>query len=310
MKTSAANIDQALLSSLSRIEPLIGGTPLLQISRLWANPTVKIYAKLEWMQLSGSVKARAAFEIIRTAIIEGKLTSKQTLIDASSGNTGIAYAAIGSAIGLDVHIFIPENASIERKRKLSSLGAQLTYTSPLEGTDGAQQQAHREYLAQQDRYFYADQYSNEANWRAHYAGSANEIYQQSDGQITHFVAGLGTTGTFTGTSKRLKELRPEIVAVALQPDSAMHALEGWKHLETAKVSGIFKPEYIDKTLLVNSDHAVSIAKSAGTAEGVLISPSAGANLAGAIQLAEQLESGYIVTVFPDSAEKYQEFFNN
>lgn len=297
--------DAILLSAVRVLEKEIGHTPLHRITGLFRHPRVQIYAKKEWMQLSGSVKARAAYSIIRGAIEEGTLTRQKTLLDATSGNTGIAYAHIAKRLNIPVALCLPENASRERKEILQSLGARLILTSRMEGTDGAQQVARSLAEADPDAYFYADQYKNENNWKAHYYGTAPEIVEALP-NITHFVAGLGTTGTFVGTGRRLRELRPAIRLISLQPDLPMHGLEGWKHLETAIVPEIYDPLVADENEEVSTEEAHALIKEAYQKEGLLLSPSAAANLVGAIRIAKRLEEGVVVTVLPDNADKYSE----
>ena len=297
-------IDSSLLTSVRGLEKKIGNTPLQPITRLFNKKNVRIYAKKEWMQLSGSVKARAAYNIIRKAIESGQLTRERTLLDATSGNTGIAYAHIASELGIPVALCLPENASRERKDILESLGVKLILTSRFEGTDGAQQVA-KELAASDPAYYYADQYKNQYNWKAHYHSTALEIYGELPG-ITHFVAGLGTTGTFIGTGRRLRELKPSIRLISLQPDFALHGLEGWKHMETAVVPGIYDPSVADANYEVSTEEAHELIRAAYKHEGLLLSPSSAANLAGTIRIAESLEEGTLVTVLPDNADKYSE----
>ncbi|HEV9035150.1 MAG TPA: cysteine synthase family protein [Puia sp.] len=303
--TTASSADIALIFAARALEKEIGHTPLHHITHLFRHPRVQVFAKKEWMQLSGSVKARAAYNIIRKAIEEGRLTRKKTLLDATSGNTGIAYAHIAKRLNIPVALCLPENATRERKEILRSLGVELILTSQMEGTDGAQQVARA--MAQEDpsRYFYADQYKNDNNWKAHYYTTAPEIYSALPG-ITHFIAGLGTTGTFVGTGRRLRELQPSIRLISLQPDAALHGLEGWKHLETALVPGIYDPDVADENEEVSTEEAHALIREAWEKEGLLLSPSSAANLAGAIRVARRLEEGIIVTVLPDNADKYSE----
>ncbi len=297
--------DSDLYSRLRGVEAQIGRTPLQPIQRLFAKKGVRLFVKKEWEQLSGSVKARAAFSIVKAAIEGGQLRPGKALLDATSGNTGIAYAAIGRALGIEVVLCLPENASSERKDILRSLGARVVFTSRFEGTDGAQEVARE--LAEQhpERYFYADQYRNDNNWRAHYRTTAEEILRALP-EITHFVAGLGTTGTFVGTGRRLREQKPGVRLVALQPDSALHGLEGWKHLETAVVPGIYDAALADAFEEIDTAEAYEMIRAARTYEGLLLSPSAAANLAGALRVAQRLEAGAVVTVLPDNADKYGE----
>jgi len=297
--------DNDLLTSVKGLEKKIGNTPLHRVTRLFTKKNVHIYAKKEWMQLSGSVKARAAYNIIRKAIESGDLSRRRTLLDATSGNTGIAYAHIAKQLGIPVALCLPENASQERKDILQSLGVRLILTSRFEGTDGAQQVAKS--LAEEDpeTYYYADQYKNQNNWKAHYHTTATEIYKALP-RITHFIAGLGTTGTFVGTGRRLRELKPSIQLISLQPDFALHGLEGWKHMETALVPKIYDPSVADANYEVSTEEAHDMIKAAYKYEGLLLSPSSAANLAGAIRIAQQLDEGTLVTVLPDNADKYSE----
>jgi len=294
-----------LLSSVKGLEKKIGNTPLHRVTRLFNKRNVHIYAKKEWMQLSGSVKARAAYNIIRKAIENGDLSQDRTLLDATSGNTGIAYAHIAKQLGIPVALCLPENASRERKDILQSLGVRLILTSRFEGTDGAQQVAKS--LAEEDpeTYYYADQYKNQNNWKAHYHTTAPEIYEALPG-ITHFIAGLGTTGTFVGTGRRLRELKPSIQLISLQPDFALHGLEGWKHMETALVPKIYDPTVADANYEVSTEEAHDMIRAAYKYEGLLLSPSSAANLAGVLRIAQQLDEGTLVTVLPDNADKYSE----
>ncbi len=288
----------------------IGNTRLFRIRNLFNKPGVEILAKLEWEQLGGSVKARPAFNIIKKAITSGELGRDKVLLDATSGNTGIAYASVAKELGIRVVLCLPENASEKRKEILSDLGAELILTSALEGTDGAQEVAKGLYQQNPKKYFYARQYANEANWQAHYYGTAREIWEQTRGSITHFVAGLGTTGTFVGTSRRLKEYNPHIQTIALQPDNPMHGLEGWKHLETAHVPAIYDATTADRFLEVSTEEAYDMVASLVKEEGLRVSPSAAANLVGAIKLAQTINKGLIVTPFADNADKYSEVYDH
>ncbi|MFN2439599.1 MAG: PLP-dependent cysteine synthase family protein [Chitinophagaceae bacterium] len=298
-------IDRILLQKVAALEYQVGNTPLYQIIRLYNKPGVLIFAKQEWKQIGGSVKARAAYNIIRVAIEKGELTPDKTLLDATSGNTGIAYASIAKELGIKLSLCVPENASAERKQILQSLGAKIIYTSKFEGTDGAQILAKSLAEQEPEKYFYADQYKNNDNWKAHYHTTAFEIYNKQPG-ITHFVAGLGTTGTFTGTGRKLKELNPKIQLTSLQPDVALHGLEGWKHMETAAVPAIYDPSLADENLEVGTEEAYEIIKQAYEKEGLLLSPSSAANLAGAFKIADKINNGTIVTILPDNADKYNE----
>jgi cysteine synthase B len=299
-------ITRSLEEKIIALNALIGNTPLVELQTVSQKPGVKIYAKLEWHQFSGSVKARAAFHIIKQAVKTGQLTEEKTLLDASSGNTAIAYAALGAALGIRVKIYLPKNASADRKRLLAAFGAQVHYTSPFGSTDEAQEEAKKAFQENPDLYFYADQYNNENNWKAHYATTGNEIFSQTLGTITHFVCGVGTSGTLVGTGRRLKDRNPEIKVVSLHPDAALHGLEGWKHLQTAKVPGIYDSTLAHQTISIESDEAMNLIETVARKEGLLLSPSSAANLAGAIRLAKELDEGVVVTVFPDSAERYSE----
>jgi cysteine synthase B len=283
----------------------IGRTPLHRITKLFSKPGVTILAKKEWQQLSGSVKARAAYHIFKSAIDSGALNSNKTLLDATSGNTGIAYATIGQQLNIPVTLCLPENASAERKEILQSLGAEIIFTSRFEGTDGAQEVARELAAAHPDKYFYADQYRNDNNWKAHYHSTALEILHAVP-CVTHFVAGLGTTGTFTGTGRRLKEWNAAIHLTSLQPDNPLHGMEGWKHLETAVVPTIYDSTLADENMEISTEETYEMIKAAHKLEGLLLSPSAAANLAGAIKVAGKLEKGFVVTILPDNADKYSE----
>lgn len=284
--------------------PKVGNTPLIQLKSL-STEKIKIYAKAEWLQPGGSVKARAAHAIITKAIRKGHLHQYNSLLDASSGNTAIAYATLLKPLGWQPTICLPSNASAERKNILTSLGAKLIFTSPLEGTDGAQVKARELYDEFPGRFYYADQYSNESNWKAHYLTTAEEIWKQTHGTITHFVAGLGTTGTFTGNARRLKELG-KVKTIALQPDSPLHALEGWKHLETAKVPSIFDASLVDETIQIDSTEAIQWIKKLAETEDLWLSPSAAANILGAVHVASTLKEGIIVTTLSDTIDRYSE----
>jgi len=300
--------DDKLIEEVKKLSRQVGNTPVHHISRIFSKKGVKIFAKKEWLQLSGSVKARAAYNIIRSAIFSGELNRNKILLDATSGNTGIAYATIAKILRIPTTLCLPENASPQRKEILLSSGAEIIYTSKFEGTDGAQQVAKELAEKYPDKYFYADQYKNENNWKAHYNHTAIEIYEAFP-NITHFVAGLGTTGTFTGTGRRLKELNPSVQLISLQPDTPLHGLEGWKHLETAIVPKIYDSTLADQNFEIDTLEAYEIIKAAKEHEGLLLSPSSAANIAGAIRVAEQIDEGIVVTVLPDNADKYGEIIN-
>jgi cysteine synthase B len=244
--------------------------------------------------------------MLREAERSGRLTKDKVIIDATSGNTGIAYAMIGSALGYAVHLAIPANAGDTRKKILQGYGAQLILTDPLEGTDGAQKRVKAIVAADPELYFYPDQYNNPDNWRAHYGTTATEIWSQTLGRVTHFVAGLGTTGTFTGTARRLKELNPAVVCVSFEPDSPLHGLEGLKHMPTAMVPGIYDPALADDHLTVSTDDAYGMVRRLAREEGLLVGPSSGAAMAACVMLADRPDAGVIVTVFPDDGVKYLE----
>lgn len=299
-------IGSQLSERVRQIGRFIGNTPLFPINRVYQKAGVQIFAKLEWQQLGASVKARPAYQIIKEAIQAGSLTEGKRLIDASSGNTAIAYAAIGAAAGIPVTICMPENASAERKLLLRSYGAEVIYTPAVGEMDEAQDRAKELSKQKPYAYYYADQYSNPNNWKAHYQTTAEEAYRQTEGKITHFVAGLGTTGTFMGTTQRLKEINSDIQCISLQPETAFHGLEGWKHMQTARVPRIYDHTLADQNLEVDTLEAYEWLKRLAREEGLLVSPSAAANLAGAIKVAEQIEEGVIVTPFADGADKYSE----
>lgn len=286
----------------------IGNTPLLRIERIASHlVNVQIAAKAEWLNPGGSVKDRPAQSMIQAGIASGELRSGKTILDATSGNTGIAYAMIGAALGYRVKLFLPHSASEERKRILEAYGATLVMTPGDEGTDGAIRRVRELAAAEPEKYFYPDQYSNPANWQAHYRGTANEIWEQTEGQITHFVAALGTSGTFVGTTRRLKELNPEIRCISLQPDGPWNGLEGWKHMPTAMRPAIYDDTLADENLEVSTEESYRMVKRLAREEGLLVSPSAAAALNGCFAVASRIPAGeraVIVTVFADSAAKY------
>ncbi|HTK27933.1 MAG TPA: cysteine synthase family protein [Vicinamibacterales bacterium] len=286
---------------------LIGRTPLVRLHRFEREVPegVELYAKAEWQNPGGSVKDRAAAGMILDGEARGALTPGKTILDATSGNTGIAYAMVGAAKGYAVRLCLPDNASPERKLMLRALGADLVLTDPLEGTDGAIREARRMYAEDPDRYFYPDQYNNDANWRAHYDTTAPEIIEQTSGRLTHFVAGLGTSGTFVGTSRRLRRFNPKIRLISFQPDAAFHGLEGLKHMATAIVPGIYDPTLADEDLRISTERAHEMVRRLAREEGLLAGISSGAALAASIDVARRIDGGgVVVTVFPDGAEKY------
>jgi len=284
---------------------MIGRTPHVRLHQFErANPGVELYAKAEWQNPGGSVKDRAAARMILDGEASGQLTPNKTIIDATSGNTGIAYAMVGAARGYKVCLCMPENASAERKLILRALGAELILTNPLESTDGAIREARRLYAEDPDRYFYPDQYSNEGNWRAHYDTTAPEIIEQTSGRLTHFVAGLGTSGTFVGTGRRLRKFSPGIKLISFQPQGPFHGLEGLKHMESALVPAIYDPTLADEDLRIDTERAYRMVRRLAREEGLLAGISSGAAVAAMLDVASRLERGVIVTVFPDGAEKY------
>lgn len=284
----------------------IGNTPLLRICRTAEEiaPSVTVYAKAEWFNPGGSVKDRPALRIIQEAERSGELTPDKIILDSTSGNTGIAYALIGAGKGYRVTLVMPENVSEERKRIVQAYGAELILTDPLEGADGAIREVRRLAHEYPDRYFYADQYDNDANWRAHYDTTGPEIWDQTHGQITHFVAGIGTTGTLMGTGRYLKERNPEVQLVAVQPANGIEVIEGLKHMETSIVPGIYEPHIPDRHVSVSADAAYEMVRRLAQEEGLFVGFSSGAALHGTIQVARELDEGVVVTLFPDGGNKY------
>jgi len=289
----------------STVLDMIGRTPLVRL-RVFERetPGVELYAKAEWQNPGGSVKDRAAARMILEGEASGRLTHDKTILDATSGNTGIAYAMVGAARGYKVKLCVPENASPERKLILRALGAELVLTNPLESTDGAIREARRLVASDPDRYFYPDQYNNDGNWRAHYDTTAPEIIEQTSGRITHFVAGLGTSGTFVGTARRLKKFNPAIKVISFQPDSPFHGLEGLKHMESAIVPGIFDPTLADEDLRIGTERAYRMVRRLARQEGLLAGISSGAAVAAMLDVAQRVTEGIVVTIFPDGADKY------
>jgi cysteine synthase B len=300
--SNASIVDRAPGSS---VLDMIGRTPLVRLHQFEREtPGVELYAKAEWQNPGGSVKDRAAARMILEGEASGKLTGGRTIIDATSGNTGIAYAMVGAARGHKVTLCLPENASPERKLILRALGAELILTSPLEGTDGAIREARRMYAEQPEKYFYPDQYSNDANWRAHYDTTAPELIEQTSGKLTHFVAGLGTSGTFIGTGRRLRKFNASIKLISFQPDRPFHGLEGLKHMESAIVPAIYDPGLADEDLRVDTERAYRMVRRLAREEGLLAGISSGAAVVAMLDVARRIERGVIVTIFPDGAEKY------
>jgi len=294
----------------SRVDGLlarVGDTPMVRLRRVLPPEipdTVEVWAKLEWFNPSGSVKDRAALSMVLAAEEQGRLQPGATILDASSGNTGIAYAMIAAQRGYHLALCLPRNANAERKAVLAAYGAQIIETDPLEGSDGAIRVARRLAAEQPERYVYLDQYSNEANWQAHFHTTGPEIWRDTEGRITHWVAALGTSGTFTGTTRYLKGRNPDVRAVSIQPDSPFHGLEGLKHMETALVPGIYDPELADEERFAPTEEALELTRRLAQEEGLLAGVSSGAQVWGAIQVARELERGVVVTLLPDSGERY------
>ncbi len=296
------------------LEAAVGNTPLIRLRSITRDlpQSVEVYAKAEYLNPGGSVKDRAALAMILAGEASGELTAEKTIIDATSGNTGIAYAMLGAARGYPVTLVLPKNASAERKRIVKLYGAEIIETDPMSGTDAAQIIARE--IAKKDpyKYFYPDQYNNEANWKAHFATTAPEIWWQTQGRVTHFVAGLGTTGTFVGTARRLKEFNPELQAISIQPESPLHGLEGMKHLETAIVPGIYDAHVADENSTVSTEDAQAMTRRLAREDGLFVGPSSGANVFATIKLAKKLESdAVIVTILCDGGGKYlhEDFWN-
>jgi S-sulfo-L-cysteine synthase (O-acetyl-L-serine-dependent) len=303
--TSGSSLSGAIGRS---VLDLIGNTPLLRLERIGREfPNVEFAAKAEWFNPGGSVKDRPALSMIQAGLTSGALSPGKTIIDATSGNTGIAYAMIAAAMGYPVKLCLPDSASQERKRILAAFGAELVITPGDEATDGAIRRVQQIVAADPQKYFYPDQYSNPANWQAHYHTTANEIWEQTAGRITHFIAGLGTSGTFVGVTRRLKELNPAIRFISLQPDAPFHGLEGWKHMETAIRPSIYDDTLADENLEVGTEDSYHLVKRIAREEGLLVSPSAAAALLGCFQVAKKIprdQHAVVVTVFADSAAKY------
>lgn len=291
---------------------LIGNTPLLRLNSLTRDlPGIELYGKAEWANPGGSVKDRAALNIILEAERAGFLNRDKVLLDSTSGNTGIAYAMICAARGYRLRLCVPGNANAERRRILNAYGADVLYTDPLQGSDGALRKVRELLREKPDLYFYGDQYNNPANWLAHYSSTGPEIIEQTGGRITHFVAGLGTSGTFTGVTRRLREFNPAIQCNSVQPDSAFHGLEGLKHMPTAIVPGIYDPELADENLGVRTEETYAMARRIAREEGLLVGVSSAAAVVAALRLAKKVKRGVIVTIFPDHGQRYlsEEFWN-
>jgi S-sulfo-L-cysteine synthase (O-acetyl-L-serine-dependent) len=281
----------------------IGRTPLVRLQRFEPRAGVEIYAKLESRNPGGSVKDRAALAIIEAAERSGQLPAGRVLLDATSGNTGIAYAMIGAARGYQVKLCVPTNVTPERKRILKAFGAEIVFTDPMQGSDGAILKARELYAAEPHLYFYVDQYNNGGNWRSHYDTTAPEIIEQTSGRITHFVAGLGTSGTFIGAGRRFREFNPSIRLISVQPDSPLHGLEGLKHMETAIVPGIYDSSLADEDIGVATEEAFELTRQLART-GLFVGISSGANLAAALNVARRSADAVIVVIFPDGGEKY------
>jgi len=286
----------------------VGDTPLLPLARIARSldlpPSVGVFAKAEWFNPGGSVKDRPALNIIRTAIANGDLYPGVRLLDSTSGNMGISYATFGASLGIPVTLTMPANASPERISILRALGAELVLTDPLEGSDGAILVAREMAAAEPDKYWYANQYDNPANWLAHYGSTGPEIWAQTDGQVTHFIAGLGTSGTLTGVGKYLREMNSRAQIIALQPDAAFHGLEGLKHMKTAIKPGIYEVDFADRTVEVSTEDAHAMVLRLAREEGLFVGISSGAAAEAALRVASELERGQVVTVFPDAGYKY------
>jgi S-sulfo-L-cysteine synthase (O-acetyl-L-serine-dependent) len=296
--------DQPRARDLSIVD-LIGNTPLLRMSRIVPqNKRVEVYAKAEWYNPGGSVKDRPAFNMILEGERSGKLTPDKVILDATSGNTGIAYAMIGAACGYRITLCLPLNANEERKRLLRAFGAELVLTDPRQSSDGAILKARELYAADPDKYFYPDQYNNPANWGAHYASTGPEIWRQTGGRITHFVAGLGTSGTFMGTGRYLRDTASYIKLISMQPDSPFHGLEGMKHMESAIVPGIYDPGLADEQREVSTEAAYDMVKRLAREEGILVGISSAANLIAALEVANGIDEGVVVTIFCDNGDRY------
>jgi len=306
MSSMAVTKAREFAPTVQNLESLVGNTPLLPLNRVTAglSPNVKVFAKAEWYNPSGSIKDRPALNILRAALDQGQLTPGRRLLDSTSGNMGIAYATFGACMGIPVTLAIPANASRERLAVLRALGAELILTDPTEGSDGAMLAARR--LAEQypERYYYANQYDNPANWQAHFQTTGPEIYQQTGGEVTVFVAGLGTSGTLTGAGRYLRRRIRGVQIVAMQPNAPFHGLEGLKHMPTAIRPGIFDPDLPDRTIEVDTESAYTMARRLAREEGLFVGISSAAAAVAALRVASELERGVVVTVFPDSGYKY------
>jgi S-sulfo-L-cysteine synthase (O-acetyl-L-serine-dependent) len=301
----AAPVREVPVTQDSSILSGIGNTPLLRI-RLFDSecPDVAVFGKAEFLNAGGSVKDRPALRMIRDGEASGALTHERTVLDSTSGNTGIAYAMIGAALGYRVRLVMPTNVSDERKTTITAFGAEIVYSDAQEGSDGAIRVARAMYAADADAYFMPDQYNNPSNWKAHYDGTGVEIWQQTNGEVTHFVAGLGTCGTFVGVSRRLRHERPGMVCISVQPEDPWHGLEGMKHLPTAIVPGIYDPDLADENLWAPTEPSYELARRLAEKEGILVGHSSGAALWGVREMARRIKRGVIVTVLSDGGGRY------
>ncbi len=299
------NLDIAI-RPLDGLETNVGDTPLLPLNNLTRqlSPRVRVYAKAEWFNPAGSVKDRPALNIIRTALADGSLVTGKRLLDSTSGNMGISYSTFCASLGIPATLVMPANASPERVTIMRALGAELILSDPLEGSDGAIRTARQLFEEHPDLYFYANQYDNPANWLAHFNTTGPEIYQATGGEITHFIAGMGTTGTITGVTRFLRQYKPEVRVIALQPDNALHGLEGLKHLGSTILPEIYDPDLPDRIKTVSTEQAHNMVRRLAREEGLFVGVSSGAAAAAAFQVARELEQGLIVTVFPDAGYKY------
>lgn len=284
----------------------IGKTPLLRLKKILPKGTpdsVEVYAKAEWFNPGGSVKDRAAWQMIQEGEAQGALKKGKVLIDSTSGNTGIAYAWIGAAKGIPVELAVPRNVSEERKKIITAFGAKITYSDPLLGSDGARELVEEIVKKEPGKYFFPDQYGNPANWKAHYLTTGPEIWEQTGGKITHFVAGIGTSGTVMGTSRFLKEKNPQVFTLAVQPEP-FHGLEGMKHMESAIPVPIYDPKQHDQKITVKTEPAYELARRLAREEGLLVGQSSGAALLGVFELLKKVREGVLVVIFPDGGDKY------
>jgi cysteine synthase B len=292
------------LPELPPVFSLIGNTPLVRLRQFEPRPGVEVYAKLEGQNPGGSIKDRAAAQMLLRGLRTRALRPERTIIDATSGNTGIAYAMLGAALGYPVLLCVPANVTPERLQTLRAFGAEFEVTDAMSGSDGAIRRARELVTQSPERFFYPDQYNNPANPQAHSDGTGVEILEQTRGRITHFVAGLGTSGTFVGTGRRLRAARPNVQLISAQPDSPLHAIEGWKHMETAIVPGIYDPELADADIRVSTEDAWEMTRQLARRAGLLLGVSSGASLAAALRVANDLETGVVVTIFPDGGDRY------